>query len=752
MNWDPIVQPPKDGERVDQSITGRALATLQRRTDFLYQRLSDFSAQNGKLVIQNAELDPSVGVGDWVYFDSSSSTYKQAIAEGVYDTNLKQYTATARTFVVGVCVSASANLGSILMGGWIESLATLGVNPSLMVEGGQSYVPGQRYYLSRKQAGKMTSFGGAPLVQLGFFSDDTAFVSPLQKDIFESHTHYRFDLAAKPSASQNTDGTGGTTISAKRYVDYFYSPASHTPPNVLVSIKNNGTTPSSIYGSTHRVEIYRDGAGLMGVDVFGGSLDISDPTSGTSVTSVTGLTWPAYGEWYAVPNTGLSVAFFRQDATYTTNTLHSDITDGTHGITPISDRFKFYLPNDLTGWTNVNPFDGQYTHNTLYRYIRESDTALNSVWPPVPTSSVSITNNGVILNPGEDFFCAPQDLLWIPGTIDGSTSLLYAPWPYDYSARTAEDPASQFFKSLQLFFSKSDISTAKPLVTSLQSSNPALIVTDCLTGAPANAGNLAIDLRLDLNTAAGPDADSAISSVDPVTGKFFTTSIVNRISAGSGVKIAGTTTNVQGQQNGDITISVDSVQSSGEVSVVSLRNAKESLYNGITPCILFLPPATAKCQVVSKIKIPSTGLGASPTISINIGSSVFGAAAVGSTTQVVTFKAVHYVLRNGVNLNNFVEANAFGVQYWALHLVNYTPYTVLADQYPNDSAIVTSGTTPSNFSVLTTGNIDGTVGNLAPGDCILTVIERVAQIIDGQTDNYTGNVGLTGINWSLSTT
>jgi len=758
MNWDPIVQPPSDGELVNQSVTGRSIATLQRRTDFLYQRLNDFSAQNGKLVIQNVVLDNAVQVGDWVYFDSSSQSYKQAIAEGVYNTTLKQYTATPRTYVVGVCVSASSNLGSILMSGYIQSLSVLGFNTSYMLEGGQTYTPG-RYYLSSKTPGKMTSVANAPIVQLGFLSGDSAFVSPLQKDIFESHIHYNFPLHAKPASSQNTDGSGGVTISGNRYVDYFYSPASNTPPNILVAIKGNGTTPSVGYGAEFRVEIYRDSGGLMGVDVWGGSsLDQSKPDhtggsgSGASITSVTGNAWPTYGSWYAVPNTGLSVAFFRQDATYSTNTLASDITDSVQGIAINTDRFKFFLPSDLTGWANLNPFDNQVVSGPVFRYVREGDVPLNSVWPPTPTSSVEISNNGVSLSAGQDFYCLPQDLLWIPAAIDTVNLRLYAPWPYDYNARSAEDPNSPYFKALEVFFSSANISTAKPLVVSLQSNSNAISVTDCLTGNPATSGNLALGLTLDLNTLAGPDSNSCIAGTDPTSQKFLTSALVSRLTAGAGIKIVGSTTNINGQQTGALTLSTDGVQTSGEVSIVSLKNAKESLYNGITPCVLFLPPSTTKCQIVSKVNIPVNGIVGN--ISLTIASSIFGSTSVGSAPVIATFKSTHYVLRNGVNLSSFIESSAFAVQYWSVSLANYTAYSVLIPSYPSVSSIVTSSSPPASGVVLTSGTVSNGGSNpqgLLPGDSILTVIERVASIIDGQADSYTGNIGFTSVNWQLTT-
>lgn len=738
--WDAIVLPPLTGQPVDQSNSGRAIATLQRRTDFLFERLNSFSAQNGKLTIQNVTIDSLVQVGDWVYYDNVSGNYSQAIAEGEYNTTLGIYDATPRSFVVGVCVSISGGLGAILMSGWIESLSQLGVNTSSMLEGNQAYTA-SRYYLSRTQAGKMTSVGGAPIVQLGFFSGDVAFVSPLQKDIFESHTHYKFDLLAKPSASQNTDNTGSVTISGNKYVDYFYSPSAHAAPNVLLAVKGNATVQT--YGSEFRVEIYLDSSNKMGIDVYGGDLlDQAIQTSGTQITSVTGLTWPQYGNWYDVPNSGISIAFFRQDGVYEINTLASDIAAS---ITQNTDRYKIFAPGDLTGWANVNPADGQYAYGAKFRYMRESDVALNAVWPPVPTSSVSIQNNGIALAPGVDFACFPQDLLWIVSDLDVPNTRLYSPWPYDYDSRVVEDENSPYFKGLELFFITCDISTSKSIVTTLQSGNPMLSITDCLTGEAANAGNLQIDLSLDAATIASTtEAQTCITAVDPTSQRFEVSPLVSRITAGTGIKLVGTSNSTVGQGTGFVTISADSVATSGEVSVVSLKNAKESLYNGITPCILFLSPSTARCQIVSKIKIPQTGLVGNQTISIS--ASVFGALAVGATAQVATFKAVHYVLRNGVNLNSFIESNAFAIQQWAVTLVNYSAYSVLPDQYPNSQSLI-----PTGVISMSMGTINLVASQpLLPGDSILTVIERVSAI-GSQADNYPGNIGLTSINWSITT-
>jgi len=101
--WVPLIKPPIDGEPINQETESRPIKALQQRTDFLFERLNDFSAQNGKLVIQNVRVSSDVEVGDWVFFNNESQKYEKAIAEGVFDTETNQYKASDRTCGWIVC-------------------------------------------------------------------------------------------------------------------------------------------------------------------------------------------------------------------------------------------------------------------------------------------------------------------------------------------------------------------------------------------------------------------------------------------------------------------------------------------------------------------------------------------------------------------------------------------------------------------------------------------------------------------------
>lgn len=758
--WVPLIRPPMDGEPINQETESRPIKALQQRTDFLFERLNDFSSQNGKLVIQNVRVSVDVEVGDWVYFNNDTQKYEKAIAEGVFDDNLNQYTASARTFVVGLCIQKNQSLGSILMSGWIRDIKDFEiVNVRQMLEdSNEPFTPG-RYYLSRKKPGKMTSVGGAPIVQLGFFTEKEAFVQPLQKDIFESHIHYKFELESKPSASQNISRTGWVDINGVKYVDYFYSSnrSQDDVPEFIMCIRGDGSAPQIT--QDFRIDITRtlDNEIAFGA-VYGQLLDFDDPDSG-NVQLISKVSIPSYGEWISIPTTGFQISFVKASGIYSTgNSLQDDFSElSVDGV----DKFCIYYPSDIYGWTNVNPFDGRYTRGTKYRYLREFNKRVNAVWPPVPTESASITNNGIDLTPLKDFKCYPQDLLWIPGTFDDTENKTNSPWPHDYIARridTDADPSESFSKNLQLYFSRANISTARPLVLSLQSFTPAIQVVDCFTKEESTIGNLALDLRLDLNTVDGPDADKCFSSIDPDTQKFVTSALVSRLVAGPGIEIKNSSG--VSSETGKLIVSSSTIQSSGEISVVSLKNAKESLYNGIVPCITFLQPSAAKCQIVAKIKIPNQIIPESSGMKLFLSSSIFGSTSVSSTNVYnALFKTSYFVLPSNLGvpprsswsdfnvnyLDDSSDDTCFDIKYWNARFTNYLANTIGKEQFPTASSIIPLNDNSDLF--VFSGKINNIINQkIRPGDSIYVMIERISSLEDNG-DTYPGDISFLDINW-----
>ena len=133
-----------------------------------------------------------------------------------------------------------------------------------------------------------------------------------------------------------------------------------------------------------------------------------------------------------------------------------------------------------------------------------------------------------------------------------------------------------------------------------------------------------------------------------------------------------------------------------------------------------------------------------------------------STTQVAVFKSTHFVLRKGSNISNFDDKdgniNAFAVQYWTISITGNTANIIMADQYPSASSLVSfetfSGPTavpqPLTSADLVMGKINGLDNKFIESeDVVLTTIKRVASV-SSIFDNYTGDIGFTGINWKLN--
>jgi hypothetical protein len=116
-NWPSVIVPPQDGEPVDNQTTARAHESLSDRTEYLKQRLVDYSSSNGRILIPSVLLESEVSIGDAVYYNPLDNVYGQAIAEGTIDAETGLLSSTPRTFAIGICVTRSGNYGDILVSG-----------------------------------------------------------------------------------------------------------------------------------------------------------------------------------------------------------------------------------------------------------------------------------------------------------------------------------------------------------------------------------------------------------------------------------------------------------------------------------------------------------------------------------------------------------------------------------------------------------------------------------------------------------
>jgi hypothetical protein len=740
--WPSIIVPPQDGEPVDNATTARAHQSLSDRTEYLKQQLEDYSTKNGRVTIQSAYLAEAVNIGDAVYYDGINKKYDRALAEGITDPSTGLLSATSRAFVIGLCVSKEGNYGTILISGNSDLYTDFGVSPSDLFDVSSNYYStGTRGYLSSFVPGKMTSKPTSPLVQIGLFSSDKSFIAPLQKDIFESHLHYRFPIKMVPAASQNVNfntlmsGTGLFKDEDDNvYVDYFAGESTEDRPisDILLSIKKNDSPNQWTEYNPARVTIRRSVDGKkMSVTIDSNGIDKASPLTQGSTEASFQLDWPDYGEYIDITDggensTGLSVSFFRKDGAYTEGkTLQEDIEENLSTLFKATDLFKVYLPDDLNGWTNANKASPNTPVNANYRLVHESIGSLNAVWPPTPLESTLIETNGVHRMRDIEFLPTMTGVYW---------TAMIPPWNWEglYSGTV---PSGMDLSSVRddlnsfLYFSKTSLENSRSVVLSLGSNTPMISVTDCFTGKASQSGHLKLDLDLSLNEEISLGSSYAgLASIDPSTNKFKRSTIVSELVAGSGISISrnsniptGVTSNC-----GKLTISRSDMKFEGIVEVVSLLNAKEDLINDIVPAIIFPQPSTGRYRMISRVKIPNNDISSNSTIQVRLYASTFGTE--GSSGKISVFDLKHYIVRAGKSINNLatLSARQLGIAF---------------DAYPTPYVIQDAG----YIAIANSRN-----ESIQIGDHIYTVWERKSEGVGGSIDNYVGNVGFLQIRWEIN--
>ena len=745
--WRSQVIPIKDGEQVAAKIANRPLLSLSAQAQHLKEKVDDLSGASGRLVFANAPLGAETVPLDVVYFDPGSMSFLPALAEVIQDPSGGRTVCGPRSHAVGVVISkSSSTIGDVLQIGRINmSEAGLDVSDMLADPINETFAPG-RFYLSSKIPGKVTSAPVMPAIQVGFLSEGESNIQILHKDLFESHQHHRFVLSPKPSASQNFDQTGWSSLGvsgseAIKRVDYFNSGVSATPPQIIMCIRHPGGNPIS-EDAPVRVEIYNDG-GQLAIDVVSGGILFNDPSSSGLTTTTSSRQWPEYGEWIGVgSDTGLEVAFVRADGDYA-NSLADDADSLLDSDTK---RFLVFLPSDLQGWTNANPFDITHPAGALYRYLLNGDTELQAAFPPLPVSSAFIEMNGASMVPGVDFEVTLSGIFWKIGFVTPSD---YAPWPSDYSAVDSMSPENG--KNLVLHFIKSGMDAMESVVFSLKGIAP-IKVTRCPGGGDAVAGHLqvSIDLGLITSTADAVNMESVLGSVLGV--EFQKSLVVSELFAGPGISLENITPNASlpDRKVGRVRISSRQSKFEGEISSILLRNAKESLgpFGSYVDFILVFEGASG---ITAQFQIPSFDLDLN-SFTLAIFAKVRGSLAVAasSPTLQAVFKVAYHVIRPGFVMSAMNDINAIVVQHWIVPFnPGYMASQILLEEYPR-----TQGS-PAAFDInaaTLTANPNSLValdGGFKAGDRFAVNIDRVNSDGSGNSSSYTGRVGFAGLRWVL---
>ena len=757
--WVPQVNPPVNGEPVDSSVVSRSLTQLAQRDSYLFGQLQNLSQNAGQLVASQAPLEIGVSTGQIVYWNDNIQKFAPAFAGIAFD-EAGELKNLESSFATGLVLSASGGVGNVLLYGTIDPSTSLpGTTMEYLldyVSETGSFTPGV-YYLSRKIPGKVTQSPNMPRVQLGYFSNSLIVFSPRYDGYPSGHVHYTFNLEARPAASQNYARTGFADVTPQgedpyKVVDYYNTGSETSLPDIAIAIRKNGS-PSA--GHDQRVEIYSALDGNLGIDVITRDLDYNDPFSGSDISSSV-ANWPDWGVYVSVPGTNLDIAFFRHDGVYGTNTPKQDWPDDTGA------KYKIYLPNDLSGWANSNPYEIDLLHPLAnpykYRYVIESNTRLASAWPPAPLNSCRIEYINFDLNSKAAVLPTLKSLYWDPIT-SGSI-----PWPDSYTVETQ----SQFDNNppQTLYFIPASPENYSQLVTSLVSRSSGILIQRCPDGASASTGDLQVvlDLSLGVNPTIQSGYDTAFVSVSGET--FSASPIVSEIVAGDGISITridGGSPNalLPGNNSGKLLVSRRDIGLEDEFSSIALRNAKEVFKDNIS-YVSFIQPSKSPSAISARFKVPQIGFNPNKTslqvTGLYLGSSSISQSGGGAPVSYnAVLKAVYQIIRPGINLDSLNEVNSVAVQYWVIPFgTQYSKFKLLDTPYPISNNGANYKIEHAYGNVASTFNRDSLILTLDnPGfydnDVVSVNISREASVPGTSiVDNYPGELGLVSLRWKMA--
>jgi len=211
-----------DGSDVDAETVNRPLFELAERTNYLYNKLDEFtgSALSESVRLFSVPLTTegalAPNIKDVVTLDRVTGTYCKAVASMSVSDEFKM---SNNAFAVGVLIAKSGSTGTVVAQGRLTTAT--GSNLWLladMLESGEVFRNGD-YYLSAIEPGKITANPSGPVIYLGMFkaSDtaaaygDYAVLSPQFHDLGTAHVHRTYKLHSKPACRQyvtaeNTDG------------------------------------------------------------------------------------------------------------------------------------------------------------------------------------------------------------------------------------------------------------------------------------------------------------------------------------------------------------------------------------------------------------------------------------------------------------------------------------------------------------------------------------------------------------------
>lgn len=186
-----------DGTNVEAANINGPISDLTNRTTWLRDQLSAITAGT-QLVLRNRTIESGLAVGDVVYYDDTSGSFKGALSD-VDTSNLS--TASDSSFWQGVLQVASGTSGDVVLGG---SMTLTQVEWAAAYESGV-FAAGD-VFLSSVTPGKLNTVPGTTGIYIGHMLDDGSGNGELLVRLgnpgsFIDHIHLERTLLGEPAGS-----------------------------------------------------------------------------------------------------------------------------------------------------------------------------------------------------------------------------------------------------------------------------------------------------------------------------------------------------------------------------------------------------------------------------------------------------------------------------------------------------------------------------------------------------------------------
>ena len=341
------------GDPVAEIPTAQPTRALELRLKALESLVSlqSVSAESNRLVLHNVAIDPSVTERQVVYYNAGTGLFETALAAVTFAETIFNYNPTS--LAIGIVLAKNGNVAEVMIGGydsWTDD-----AQKTAMLESTETFQPGVPYYLSAREAGKLTKVPPALKIQVMVATDIHYIVSPSYSSPDSIEALFKTPIGMRPVGSlralaPNYEANIIVGFDALELVDTGLNTWTSTQGSAVTTLANFGYLLADATVSVQpnapiylRLEVATNGAiDLASADTLA-DLYTSGPNLYNHVTSLTALnsnkdTVRVYTVQDKLGNvlSTLTFRFISNDRTY-------------------KRRVYLKFPDSFQGWKMVNP-------------------------------------------------------------------------------------------------------------------------------------------------------------------------------------------------------------------------------------------------------------------------------------------------------------------------------------------------------------------------------------------------------------